>query len=79
MAQINLENIEKIDKNRNSIHEKVYTTYTVFEHAGERFVQIDTYGRVDRENPEKISQSIQFNKETAKFLVDLLNEEFNLG
>lgn len=35
MAQINLKNIKKIEKNRNIIHDKVYTTYTVFEMAGD--------------------------------------------
>jgi len=78
MAQINLMNIKQIEKNRNVIHEKVYTTYTIFEDKGKRYVQIDTYGKVNRENPEKISQSIQFDKETAKFLVKLLEKEFQL-
>lgn len=78
MAQISLDNIKKIEKNRNTIHEKVHATYTVFEMDGEKYVQIDTYGRIDRENPEKISQSIQFDKETATFLVNLLKEEFEL-
>ena len=55
MAQINLKNIKKIEKNRNTIHDKVYTTYTVFKADGDRYVQIDTYGKIDRENPEKIS------------------------
>lgn len=32
----------------------------------------------DRDNPEKISQSIQLDEETARFLVRLLIEEFNL-
>lgn len=68
MAQISLDNIKKIEKNRNTIHEKVHAAYTVFEMDGEKYVQIDTYGRIDRENPEKISQSIQFDKETATFL-----------
>ena len=62
MAQISLDNIKKIEKNRNTIHEKVHAAYTVFEMDGEKYVQIDTYGRIDRENPEKISQSIQFDK-----------------
>ncbi len=60
------------------IHDKVYTTYTVFDTAGNRYVQIDTYGKIDRENPEKISQSIQFDKQTAEFLVDLLKKEFDI-
>lgn len=78
MARINLENIKKIEKNRNTIHDKVYTTYTVFDTDGNRYVQIDTYGKIERENPEKISQSIQFDKQTAKFIVELLKKEFNM-
>lgn len=78
MAQINLSNIKKIEKQRNTIHDKVYTTYTVFESNGSKFFQIDTYGRIDRENPEKISQSIQLDRNTAKFLVNSLIEEFKL-
>ncbi len=78
MAQINLENIKKIDKNRNSIHDKVYTTYTIFEEKGDKYIQFDTYGRIDRENPEKISQSIQLDQETARFLVNLLVKEFDI-
>ena len=72
MAQINFKNIEKIEKNKNIIHDKVYTTYTVFEHNGERYVQLDTYGKDDRKLPDKISQSIQIDRETARFLAKLL-------
>ena len=78
MAQISLESIKKIEKNRNTIHDKVHTTYTTFEMNGEKFVQIDTYGRIDRENPEKISQSFQLDRATARFLVNLLCDEFDL-
>ena len=79
MAQISLESIKKIDKYRNTVHEKVHTTYTTFEMDGEKYVQIDTYGRIERENPEKISQSFQFDRATAEFLVKLLDEEFGLS
>lgn len=78
MAQISLESIKKIEKYRNTVHEKVHTTYITFEMDGEKYVQIDTYGRIDRENPEKISQSFQFDRATAEFLVKLLSEEFGL-
>lgn len=78
MAQISLDSIKKIEKYRNTIHDKVYTTYTTFEADGEKYVQIDTYGRIGRENPEKISQSFQFDRATAEFLVNLLSEEFGL-
>ena len=78
MAQVSLESIKKIEKYRNTIHEKVHTTYATFEMNGEKYVQIDTYGRMDRENPEKISQSFQFDRATAEFLVKLLSEEFGV-
>lgn len=78
MAQINLADIKKVEKQRNVIHDKVNTTYTVFEEAGDKYIQLDTYGRVGRENPEKTSQSIQLNRETATFLVDLFKKEFNI-
>lgn len=78
MAQINLNSIKRIDKQRNVVHDEVYSTYSVFEIDDERYVQLDTYGRVGRENPEKLSQTIQLNRDTAKFLVDLLSREFDL-
>lgn len=78
MAQISLNSIERIEKSRNTLHEKVHTTYTVFEKDGRKYVQFDTYGKDDRDNPEKISQSLQFNEETARFFVRLLIEEFHM-
>lgn len=79
MARINLDTIKKLDKDRNTIHTPVTATYTVFDTTdGEHYVQIDTYGKNDRAILEKISQSIQFDKDSAKFLVDLLNKEFDL-
>ena len=78
MAQINLKSIKRIEKQRNIVHDEVYSTYSVFEINGERYVQLDTYGRVGRENPEKLIQTIPLNRDTAKFLVDLLSKEFEL-
>lgn len=78
MAQISLESIQKIDKQRNTIHEKVDTTYTVFEMDGNKYVQFDTYGRIGCENPEKISQSFQMDRESARYIVKLLIDEFEL-
>lgn len=77
MAQLDIEKIEKLYKDRNTIHEKVYTTYSTFSCYGKRYVQIDTYGRSDREVPGKISQSIQLDEEAARFLYELLKSEYN--
>lgn len=78
MAQINIDNLQKVNKERNVIHDEVYATYTVFYSNGEKYLQIDTYGKAGRENPEKISQSFQFNKESASYITNLLIEEFGL-
>lgn len=78
MARISLENFKKLEKSRNTVHEKVETTYTIFEIDGEKYVQLDTYGRVGREKPEKISQSFQLDRSTALFLVYLLRAEFEI-
>lgn len=78
MARISVENIKETDKSRNSVHDKVYTTYTIFADEGEKYVQFDMYGRIDRKNPEKISQSIQIDRKAAKFILNLLTKEFYL-
>ena len=78
MAQISLETMEKVEKLRNQLHEKVRTTYTAFEYDGKKYVQFDTYGRDARDNPEKISQSIQFDEESARAIVRILINEFEL-
>lgn len=78
MAQIDIRTIERLNKERNTIHEKVYATYSTFDSYGEHYVQLDTYGRSDREQPGKISQSIQFDRETASYFVNLLKGEFDL-
>lgn len=72
MARIDLETFEKQNKERNNLHDKVVAKYTTFELAGEKYFQIDTYGKADREIPGKISQSLQFDKESAKEIVELL-------
>lgn len=77
MAQIDIETIEKLNKERNFVHEKVYATYSSFDSLGEHYVQIDTYGKSDRDLPGKISQSFQLDSETARFIYDLLKDEFN--
>lgn len=34
MAQIKIEEFERIEKNRNTVHDSIYATYTVFEQSG---------------------------------------------
>lgn len=78
MAKIITDNISKIEKN-SRIHENVACTYNIFNDNGTKLIQFDTYGSKSRAIKDKISQSIQFDKETAKFIVSILSKEFNLS
>lgn len=59
MALITKENIEKIDKERNSVHGKVRASYTYFQNGGKTIFQIDTYGSTTREQKDKISRHLR--------------------
>lgn len=78
MAKINIKNMTKQDKARYSIQEEVEAKYSVFEKDGEKFFQIDTYGRSNRVETEKSSQIIQLDESSAKELIKLLVKEFNI-
>ncbi len=70
-------NIEKGFKDRDSIHKKTECSYfIVYNKKGEKFLQLDTYGSVDRAIPGKVSQTIQFSPEAIVQLKDLLSKEF---
>ncbi|MDQ0253363.1 flagellar basal body L-ring protein FlgH [Evansella vedderi] len=78
MALIKSNNLRRSNKERNLVHKEVDASYTTFNSTGEKYFQIDTYGSNDRKFQGKISQSIQFNKETAVDLITILRKEFNI-
>lgn len=78
MALLDSTKIHKIDKSKVSVHKPVQCTYSVFEEGGKRYFQIDTYGSEDREIHHKLSQSIQFDEETARVLIELVSDELGL-
>ena len=63
---------------RNSLHEEIDATYTVFERDGRVLLQIDSYGRAGRQIPGKKSQTIQLDEEGAAALFKILKREFRL-
>jgi hypothetical protein len=38
---------------RNSIHDQINASYTTFERAGRKFIQVDSYGPAEQEIPGK--------------------------
>jgi len=63
---------------RNSLHDEIEASYTLFERDGRSILQIDTYGRENREMPGKKSQSIQIDEAGAIALRAILKEAFNV-
>jgi len=61
---------------RNSIHDGIDATYSVFERDGRSFVQIDTHGRESREIPGKKSQTIQLDRDSGAALYSILKRAF---
>lgn len=54
------------------------TTYSVDTYNGEKLFQIQTYGSPARQEKGKASQILQFNKQQAIELIEILKNEFTL-
>lgn len=76
MAMVDVSKMKQIEKQRVTVHSTARVTYSVFEDEGKRYFQIDTYGRSTRDMPEKISQTIQLDQQSAMKLISLLAEAF---
>ena len=62
--------------NRGRVHGDVECGYTVFEQAGRRYLQLDTYGSSRRVIPGKVSQTLQFDEDGARRLKRLIEQTF---
>lgn len=67
-----------LELERSSLHEPVEARYAEFNRDGKAFVQINTYGRADREMPGKVSQTIQLDADSAAQLIGILTKAFRL-
>lgn len=77
MALLKIENIIKITKNSH-LHKTTDCTYNVFTKDDKKYIQFDTYGSTDRRTTPKPSQTIQFDKSTADFIIGILKKEFDI-
>jgi hypothetical protein len=66
--------VEKIDMDRNTVHDPVDCTYTIFEEGGVKYLQLDTYGSSNRKIKGKKSQSLQFDEESLRELREIINQ-----
>jgi hypothetical protein len=69
--------IERVDKERQTIHSEVSCCASIVaDDEGRKYVQLDTFGSTTRAIPGKVSQSMQFNEGSARVLIELLEEAF---
>jgi hypothetical protein len=66
----------EVSSERDSVHKEVSCGWRVVTVDGRRLLQLDTYGTPEREIPNKLSQSIQVDREAAAVLIDLLRNTF---
>lgn len=65
------------DKPVNRLHPtRLVCWYLVGSPDGQRILQLDTYGSADRKDPDKLSQTLQFDERSAKQLFDVIQKEF---
>lgn len=64
---------------RNSrLQNEAECTYNVLVENGKKYVQLNTYGSKERLHKHVVSQTIQFNEQSAKQLIQILKSEFSL-
>ncbi len=67
------------DRDFKSAHPtQVAAKYIVGERDGKTILQINTYGSSERQMPDKLSQTIQFDEQSARELYQVLKQEFLL-
>lgn len=68
--------LERLRLDKDTSHTEVEGTYSIVtDEKGNRYLQIDTYGSVERKIPGKKSQSIRFAPEGLKQLKKILLDE----
>lgn len=67
--------LEKITLERDSKHSEVKGTYSIIDQGSKRYLQVDTYGSVNRQEIGKKSQSIRFSSEAIEQLRQIIENE----
>lgn len=74
-----IENFRNLEQETSQLHKPVEARIATFKRDGLAYIQINTYGRPDREIPGKVSQTIQLNEVSAKQLIEEIDRCFDLG
>jgi hypothetical protein len=70
-------NVEPEDKRFSGLHPTgLVCRYLAAYSDGQRILQLNTYGSEGRQNPDKLSQTLQFDERSARQLFDVLKDQF---
>jgi hypothetical protein len=66
----------EMDSDKNGVHKPVSCGWRRFDADGRTILQLDTYGSLERQIPNKVSQSIQVDRKGAAALLRLIRDTF---
>lgn len=78
MAKLLVNDLVKSNKDRNTVHNPVAASYSVFDLKGIKHFQIDTFGQPDRKFKGKCSQTLQIDRDDAIQLIRLIMKELDI-
>lgn len=68
---------QRVFSDRNGMHKPVLCGWRTFNADGRTILQLDTYGSDERQIPNKVSQSLQLDRDGAAILLQLIRETFS--
>jgi len=69
--------LQRVVRERQRVHEATRAEMSTFIGSdGRKYFQLDTFGRVDREFPDKVSQSVQLDENGARQVMEALLAAF---
>ena len=68
--------IDWVPKERNTLHAETSCHASSYEDAGQKVLQLDTHGSSTRKHVGKASQSLQFDRQGAEKLLELIGRVF---
>lgn len=71
-----IQKFEQVSSDKNALHRPVTCGWRFFSTEAGAILQLDTYGTVDRQIPNKVSQSIQLDRRGAQVLLGLIRDTF---
>lgn len=71
-----VDSIRRVQRERQNVHSPTECSASIVNANGKQYLQLDTYGSLDRQEKGKVSQSIQLSEEAAAELIRLIREAF---